>query len=117
MKVHMSAQGFELTGELKKYANNKVAGLAKRVPRKLRSETICEVYFAQVRKKGAKFNTCSIRFKLDNTELKAEETTLHMYTALDIATVHVERQLIDFAAKQHKYSLRARIKRHLRQDW
>jgi len=81
----------DITGELERYANRKVAGLAKRVPRKLRPQAECQVHFAQVQRKGVKHNTCTVSFMLDDTRLKGEETTLHMYTALDIAVVHVER--------------------------
>ena len=116
MKVHFSASGLDLTTELEKYANKKIARLNRKVPRGVRPETTCDVRFAQVRKKGEEFNSCSISFRLGKTELKVEETTLHMYTSLDIASVHMERQLVDYAAKHGGLSLRARLKRSLRRS-
>jgi len=117
MKVHLSASGFELTTELEKYANAKIAHLTRQVPRKQRGAAACQIHFAQVRKKKETvFSTCGITFSLGDTELKAEETTLHMYSALDIAAVHVEHQLKDYAAKQRKHRLLSRIKRHFRVD-
>lgn len=114
MKIQLHATGLELTSELQKYARRKIARLNKKVPRPLRAEAACEVRFVQTRRKGEKFNRCSILFQLDGTELKVEETTLHMYTSLDIAAVHMERQVIDFRSKRGMPSLRARIKRVLR---
>jgi ribosomal subunit interface protein len=116
MKVRLSASGFELTSELEKYASAKIAHLSRQVPRKLRTEAACEVLFAQTHKKDVRFNSCSISFTVGEAELKAEETTLHMYSSLDIASVHIEHQLKDYVAKQRKHWLRTRLKRHFRRD-
>jgi len=83
----------------------------------LRIYALCDVHFMQVSRRGKKFNTCVVGLSMDGTKLRSEETTLHMYTALDIAAVHVERQLVDYIAKYHKQSVAARIRRHLRRDW
>jgi len=77
---------------------------------------VCEVRLAQIVRKGTAFNTCTITFTVGKAELRAEETTLHMYAALDIAAVQVERQLADFVATQHKHRLSTRLKRHFRRD-
>lgn len=117
MKIHFSAKGLELNAELEKYANGKIVGLVKKVPRRLRAEAVVSIDFLQHRKKGKDFKTCSIMFTFNDTELKAAETTLHMYAALDIAAVHMERQLIDYATKRHGGSLTARLRRRLKKDW
>lgn len=114
MKIQFFSNGFEPTAELEKYARKKVARLSRRVPRGLRSRAACEVRFSQKRAKGNKFNSCTIQFRVDDAELTVEETTQHMYTSLDIAAVHMERQIIDFRAQKGKPSLRARLKRALR---
>jgi len=110
----MSVDGLELTSELEKYASLKLRRLGKFVPRRYRAESAAEVQFALVKRKGAKYNTCGISFTLDGTTLKAEETTLHMYTALDVAAVHIEHQLKDFARNTLRRRLRTRLKRFLR---
>lgn len=117
MKIRLSTSDFDLTLELEKYANIKLAALSRKVPRRMRPQAFCDVHFTQVRRKGAKFNTCVIGLTIDDTKLRAEETTLHMYTSLDIAVVHIERQLNDYAAKhRHRLNarLRARLRRHFR---
>ena len=117
MKVRLNASGFELGIELEKYTNTKISQLIKQVPRKLRANAVCVVHFGQVRRKRTEFNTCSVTFTLDGTELKAEETTLHMYSALDVAAVHISHQLKDYVAKQAaEHRLKARLKRYFRPD-
>jgi ribosomal subunit interface protein len=113
MKIRLSTSDFDLTLELEKYANIKLAGLSRKVPRRMRPQAFCDVHFMQVRRKGAKFNTCVIGLNIDDTKLRSEETTLHMYTSLDIAVVHIERQLNDYAAK-HRHPLRTRLRRRFR---
>ena len=117
MKTRLSASGFDLTAELEKYAMRKIAQLSRQVPRGHRSRAECQIYFEQVRRKGKKINTCTVGLMLDGEVLKTEEATLHMYTSLDIAMVHIERQLIDYAAQQRKHPVRERLRRFWRSDW
>jgi ribosomal subunit interface protein len=116
MKTRLSTSDFDLTLELEKYANIKLASLTRKVPRRMRTQAYCDVHFMQVRRKGAKFNTCVIGLSIDGTKLRSEETTLHMYTSLDIAVVHVERQLNDYAAK-HRHHVSTRLRSRLRQHF
>lgn len=111
MKVRFSAEGFELTTELDKYAARKVIQMSRHVPRKDKAEATCEVHFAQVEKAGVKHSTCTVTFVLGSQELKAEETTQHMYAALDIAAVRIEQQLEAFGRRRKTHGLRARFKR------
>jgi len=113
MKIRLSASGLELTAELEKYTHAKIVRLSRKVPRGLRAQSLCDVHFVQTRRKGSKINTCVVAFTLDDTKLKAEETTLHMYAALDIAIVHLEHQLTDYIANR-KTPLKVRIKKRLR---
>jgi len=99
MKIKFTATNFELTPELEKYAHGKVTQLMHKVSRKWRTEVICVVAFSEARKKNSEFNSCSISFTVDGTELKAEETTLHMYSSLDIAVVHIANQLKDYSSQ------------------
>lgn len=110
MKTQFSTKGIDLTSELEKYANRKVAHISRRVPRKLRATVDCEVAFARATKKGTKLNTCTITLGIDDVELKACETTQHMYAALDIAAVQIEQQLKDYVRKE----LGGLLRRHFR---
>lgn len=109
MKVHIKAEGFELTAELEKYASSKIAQLARRVPRNLRPLASCEAVF--VRGRAQKSNTCSLTLALAGSELHARETTQHMYAALDIAAVHVEQELKEYLSKQRRHPVRTHLRR------
>jgi ribosomal subunit interface protein len=116
MKVRFATEGFELTTELDKYAARKVAQMTRRIPRKPKADASCEVRFAHSERAGVKHNTCSITFTLGKEELKAEESTQHMYAALDIAAVRIQQQLETYAKRQKKHRLQSRLKRHTHTD-
>jgi len=102
MTIQFSATGLKLTGELEKYANQKLARLSRRTPRRLRAKATCMVSFTYTLRKGVKSNTCDIVLSMDGNELIAHETTQHMYAALDIAAVQIEQQLKIFVRKGRK---------------
>lgn len=96
MKLHLTASGFELGNELEKYASGKAAQLSKEIPRKLREQAVCQMHFTQTDRRKAKISTCTVLVKLKDEAFHAEESTQHMYAALDIAVVHMEHQLSDY---------------------
>lgn len=116
MKVRFTAEGFELTTELDKYAARKVVQMSRHVPHKVKATAICEVHFSLQKKADVKYSTCAITFTLGDQELKAEETTQHMYAALDIAAVRIEQQLETFIGRQKKLRLRSKLKRRASTD-
>lgn len=99
MKIHLSCSGFELDSELEKYAAGKAAQMAKGLPRKLRPHASCTIHFAQGRAGGAKISTCSVRLTAGQASFTAEESTQHMYAALDIATVNIAQQVLDHVTR------------------
>jgi ribosomal subunit interface protein len=111
MKIRFTAEGFDISTELDKYAGRKVAQMARHVPRKAKAEADCEIHFTQSEHAGVKHSTCVVTFKIGEQELKAEETTQHMYAALDIAAVRIEQQLESYVKHQKKPGMRSRLKR------
>jgi ribosomal subunit interface protein len=95
MKKQLTAIGFELSDELEKYSRSKLAELARRVPRELRDDALCVVTFTQM-KRGTDKRRCSMVLQVGGQKFRAQETTQHMYTALDIATVDVLQKLRDY---------------------
>lgn len=93
MKLHIQATGFELDRELEKYVDGKVSQLYKELPRKLRADANCDIAFRQSGRGSSKASTCKVTVMLDGVTFQAEESTQHMYAALDIAVVHVVHQL------------------------
>ena len=102
MKINYSTRGFELTGELEKYANGKLARLNRKVPRRFRAKATCHVEFVQATRKGMKINTCDMTLTLHDAEFTTRETTRHMHAALDIAAVQIEQQLKDYARNHRR---------------
>ncbi len=105
MKIGYLARGFELTGELEKYAGSKLARINRKIPRRFRAQAACNVAFAEATRKGVKLNTCSMTLTLLDAEFTATETTRHMHSALDIAAVQIEQQLKDYARVHRRWSL------------
>jgi ribosomal subunit interface protein len=117
MKISLTAEHFELTPELEKYAATKCAAIARRIPRGMRATARCSAVFSHTQRKGAAYNTCSISCTVGDTTWKATETTQHMYAALDIATVHLQQQLaLHFKAARNS-TARQRLQEHLRTTW
>ncbi len=108
--VHtVSAEGFDLTPKLQKYAAGKVRDIEKYIPRKARASAALAVHFKE-EKKG-KEKTCTLALQLPHETLAVRETTSHMYAALDIATVEMRRRLAQYKGKHSKYGLRHRLVR------
>lgn len=114
MKIDLTATKFELTVELEKYAHTKVVRLVRKVPRRLRADAVCHVTFSQVHRKGVESNSCKVVLTLDDAQLIAEETTLHMYSSLDVATVRISKQLKDFVARQGGRGIRGVLHAYVR---
>jgi len=93
MKLHLHATGFELDVELEKYVDGKVGQLYKELPRKLRADASCDILFRLSEKAKTKLSTCKLVVQFDGAMFQAEESTQHMYAALDIAVVNVQHQL------------------------
>jgi ribosomal subunit interface protein len=110
MKLHITATGFELDRELEKYATKKALLVGRKVPRKVRPQASCTVAFSLVHSKKVKYNTCTVTLAYDDAQFSAEETTQHMYAALDIAVVHVEQQLKDHLRRSRKRHMQSHLR-------
>lgn len=110
----VSAEGFDLTPKLQKYTNGKVRDIEKYIPRQARQAAVLAVHY-KVAKRG-KEKTCTLALELPQETLAVRETTGHMYTALDIATVELRRQVADYKGKHSKQGLRHRLVRRLKRE-
>lgn len=109
MEKRISAEGFDIKNELKKYTNKKLSRIKRRVPRKSRATAKCDISFSQVRRRDIKHCTCTIVLTIDDMRYTAKETTTHMYAALDIASVHIEQQLRAYRREQPRGLLGHRL--------
>jgi ribosomal subunit interface protein len=93
LRIVLSAEKFELTPELEKYAQSKLDELEKAIPRGSRRFSHAEVTFRQTGPKTSRQNTVQLTLYLPRERFEATETTQHMYSALDIATMQIREQL------------------------
>lgn len=100
MIVRISADNFELSEELAKYASNKLNGLGRFVRRRDRPTTLVEAVFSEQRGSSVDVKTCQLTLRLRREEFIAQESTQHLYASLDVATASVEQWLKDFKKRR-----------------
>jgi len=110
MKTYVSVTGLTLKPELEKYAAGKLARISRRIPRKYRAQADFQIELKRAVAKDTKHNTCGIVLSFDGVELRAQETTQHMYAALDICAVQIESQLKSHL-QENRLGLLHRLKR------
>lgn len=109
-----SAEGFESVEKLRKYTDVKLKDLQKYIPRKSREAAQFSVHFTLDKKHQQK--TCRLSLKLPHSTLTAKETAEHVYSALDISSAEVKRQLADYKAKYGQQGFRHRVARAIRRE-
>lgn len=102
LKSVVSAEKFVINADLQKYTQKKIDGLEKYIPKQSRLSAHAEVRFLQKHAKDKKQSVCEVTLHLPHENLFASETTGHMYAALDIATAHIQAQLVAYKAKYGK---------------
>ncbi len=110
----LSAEGFDLTPKLQKYADGKMRDIQKYIPRQARPSAVMAVHFKQTKKGQEK--TCTLTLQLPHDTMSVRETTSHMYAALDIAVVEMRRQIAEYKGKHSKYGMRHRLVRRLKRE-
>jgi len=105
MILKISAENFDLSEELSKYAQGKLESLDKYVLRKDRPTTLVEAIFSE---QGMQ-RTCQLTVKLRREEFTARETTRHTYVSLDIAVAAVEQRLRDYR-REHPSAVRSYLR-------
>jgi putative sigma-54 modulation protein len=109
MKTHITARGFELNAELNRYIRHKLAELNRKLPRGVRAEIACTLTLTQKHRKDGDTKTCAIVLQLPNEKLQAQETTQHMYAALDIVAEAMSEQVRAYKTRNRRRGLRARL--------
>ena len=106
MKTTISERGFsESNRELHKYTRHKLAEINRRLPRAIRTDAKCTVKFTQKRKKEGGFKVCTISLELPKETLRAQESTEHLFTSLDIVVVRLHEQVADYKARHRQRRL------------
>jgi ribosomal subunit interface protein len=98
------------TPKLKKYCSSKIKDLEKYIPRFARESAHIDARFELEAEGRKKF--CRLSLTLPEATLVAHESADHVYSALDIASAELKRQLTDYKMRHSKQSLRSRLKRN-----
>jgi len=109
MKTQITARGFELNAEFNRYIRHKLAELNRRLPRGVRAEIPCALTLTQKHRKDGEAKTCAIVLRLPNETLKAQETTQHMYAALDIVVESMGAQVREYKVRNRRRGIRGRL--------
>ncbi|HPR09926.1 MAG TPA: HPF/RaiA family ribosome-associated protein [Candidatus Saccharibacteria bacterium] len=109
-----TAKGIDDHTKLRRYADKKIATLLRRLPRGARESAKLAVVFTQSSDKKQK--SCRITVQLPHQTLVADETTIHLYAALDIASAEIKRQMGEYKTMHSQQGVRHRVARMWRRQ-
>ena len=102
-----TAKGVDDPTKLRRYTDKKIASVLHRIPRRARVSAKVAVVFNNEDKQ----KSCRVTLQLPHETLVAEETTVHLYAALDIACTEMKRQLGEYKATHSQQGIRRRMAR------
>ncbi len=95
-----------LTPELEKYAIRKLAWVERAMPRSEREVVRVGVRFRQRMVAGEKQNSCKLTLTSPKHSFTAQETTVHLYSALDIVAAALRADLKRYKASYSRLHVR-----------
>jgi len=95
MKVELTARAFEIDDKIREYAQEKLGGLEKFVPKDHRASTSCAVVLEEdVSGREDNRFVCDAVMVLPGTTMVAREGTVSMFAAIDIVEAKLQAQLV-----------------------
>ncbi len=113
-KLEISTQHTALTDDLQKYIAKKIGRLDRFAPRVARESMHIQVKLKESRAKDKKQFTCAVIVHLPQQVLEAEESTINMFAAVDIAETKLRHQLKKYKETHTKRRVHQRLLRRLR---
>ncbi len=100
MNLHLSTDNFELKPKIKAYANEKIGGLEKYLPKPARSATV-QITLGEDQS-GREDNRyyCEVIMRVPGATIQAKEATLNMFAAVDIVEAKIKSQILKYKTKQ-----------------
>lgn len=83
----------DLDETVRKYANKKLGGLDRYVPRHARSSAHAEVFLKEATIKKRKNYVCEVTLQLPHQTINVKEDSLNMFAAIDIVEAKLKQQL------------------------
>lgn len=108
-KIEISGVHVTIDDELKKYITKKVGKLDSYMQRHVRTSAHAEVILKKSKAKDKAACSCEVVLKVPNEVLRAEETTLNFYAAVDIVEEKLKSQLKKYKTIHGNPKLRQRL--------
>lgn len=96
-RVDITGIHYEVGEDLKKYVNKKIGKLDRFVPRHARKSLHAEVKLSELKTKSNR-NKCEVILHLPEQQLKATESTVNMFAAVDVVETKLKNQLKKYKA-------------------
>lgn len=103
-KIDISANGLELTDDIKKYVEKKIGRLDRLMSKHARKSVHAEVKLKQENAKKKDKMMAEVILFLPGEKLAAKESTLNIYAAIDIVEAKLKNQLKKYKEKNEKSS-------------
>lgn len=98
-KLEISANGVELTDDIKKYVEKKIGRLDKYMNRHARKSAHAEVKLKQEKSKKKDKLMAEVILHVPGETMTAKESTLNIYAAIDIVEAKLKNQLKKYKEK------------------
>lgn len=109
LKLTIEGVHASVDADLEKYAQKKIGGLEKYIPRHARQSAHAEVILKKEASKDKNKFTCEITVYLPHEVLNSKETTQHLYAAIDVASAKTHHQLTKYKDEYGSPRLHRRI--------
>ena len=112
-KLELSANGVELTDDIKKYVDKKIGRLDRYMSKHARKSAHAEVKLKQEKSKKKDKLMAEVILHMPGDTITAKESTLNIYAAIDIVEAKLKNQLKKYKDKHdsHKADRKGALKR------
>lgn len=106
---------YELSDQIKDYANKKIGSLDKYLPEHEREPVKAQIVLSEEDGKTKNRYTADVKLEVPHGTLTAKESTINMYAAIDIVEDKIKQQLNKHKDKQQNNRKLRRTRRMLKQ--
>ncbi len=110
MKCEITSRNFEIDAKMHDYVDEKIGGLGKYLPRKVRETVSCDVILEDdVSGREDNRFVCEVVIKVQGTTMVSREGTVSVYAAIDIVAAKLRSQLATYKNKKALEPRRGRM--------
>jgi putative sigma-54 modulation protein len=110
MKCEVTSRNFEIDAKMRDYVDEKIGGLGKYLPRKVRETVSCDVVLEDdVSGREDNRFVCEVVIKVQGTTMVSREGTVSVYAAIDIVAAKLRSQLATYKNKKALEPRRGRM--------